>query len=67
MPAILLGANETQLQPSGGGLKGFLLDENIPSRISFAPSLPVIHATDLGPRLTDSAMWEYARANSSVM
>ncbi len=30
------------------GVKGFLLDENLPSRLTFTPSLPVTHASHLG-------------------
>ncbi len=43
-------------------MNGFLLDENLPRRLTLAPSLPVIHATDLGGSLTDSVLWEHARA-----
>ena len=48
-------------------MKGFLLDENLPSRVSFVPSLPVTHVSDLGASPSDSTVWEYARANSLVV
>ena len=45
-------------------MKGYLLDENLPNRVRFQPSLPVIHARDLGLEApSDSELWEYARAN----
>jgi predicted nuclease of predicted toxin-antitoxin system len=43
------------------------LDENIPSRIIFTPTLPVLHATSLGQSLSDTFLWEYARANEYVI
>lgn len=48
-------------------MKGLLLDENIPSRILFTPQLPVLHATSLGSSLSDTFLWEYARANEYVI
>lgn len=36
-------------------MKGFLLDENLPGLLVFTPSLPEIHALDLGDHLTDGA------------
>lgn len=48
-------------------MKGLLLDENIPSRILFTPQLPVLHATLLGSSLSDTFLWEYARANEYVI
>jgi predicted nuclease of predicted toxin-antitoxin system len=48
-------------------LKGFLLDENLPARLTFIPSLPVVHSTDLGRGVTDTFIWEYARVHSLVI
>ena len=52
--------------PATDSVTGYLLDENLPRRLTFMPSLPVTHATDLvasgavgGP--TDTQLWEYAR------
>jgi predicted nuclease of predicted toxin-antitoxin system len=45
-----------------------LLDENLPRRLTFTPTLPITHATDLaasgaleGP--TDTLLWEHAAAH----
>lgn len=48
-------------------MKGFLLDENLPRYLTFAPRLPVIHATDLGDRPTDTQLWQYAREHELVI
>lgn len=48
-------------------MKGFLLDENLPGRMAIATSLPVFHATDLGPSLPDWDLWNFARENSLVL
>ena len=48
-------------------MKGLLLDENIPSRIIFTPTLPVLHSTSLGQSLSDTFLWEYALENASVI
>jgi predicted nuclease of predicted toxin-antitoxin system len=44
-------------------LTGYLLDENLPHRLTFTPSLPVTHATDLITSPTDTLLWEHARAH----
>jgi len=44
-------------------LTGYLLDENLPRRLTFAPSLPVTHATDLAASPSDTLLWEHARAH----
>lgn len=41
-------------------MKGFLLDENLPTRLTFSPSLPVSHARDFGENPTDSELWDLA-------
>ena len=41
-------------------MKGYLIDENIPGRLLFSPSLPVVHATTLGASVSDSGLWSYA-------
>lgn len=48
-------------------MKGFLLDENVPYRLTFIPSLPLIHSSDLGLSLSDTSLWEYARYNEFVI
>jgi predicted nuclease of predicted toxin-antitoxin system len=63
MHAVLLGIDEASFLSAGGFLKGFILDENVPKRITFAPRIPVISASELGHSLSDSSIWEYARDN----
>ena len=48
-------------------MKGFLLDENLPTRLTFSPSLPVSHARDLGENPSDSELWDLAKAARSVI
>jgi len=48
-------------------VNGYLLDENLPTRLRFVPSLPVVHATSLGIQPTDSQVWEHARVNDLVI
>ena len=48
-------------------MKGFLFDENVPRRIRFTPSLPIVHATQLGESCIDSHLWTYARENALVI
>ncbi len=48
-------------------LTGFLLDENLPGRLRFTPSLPVLHARDLGLSLNDTDLWRYARERDLVI
>ena len=48
-------------------MNGFLLDENLPTRLRFTPALQVIHATAIGTQPTDSQLWEYARTNDLVI
>lgn len=42
-------------------MNGFLFDQNLPSRLTFTPSLPVVPATALGSNPTDSMLWEHAQ------
>lgn len=48
-------------------MKGFLFDENLPIHILFSPAWPVEHVTDLGERLSDTEIWEYAKTNNLVI
>ena len=41
-------------------MKGWLLDQNVPTRLTFTPALPVIPATAVGPNPTDSQLWAHA-------
>lgn len=42
-------------------MKGFLFDQNLPGRLTFQPSQPVVAATSLGPNPTDTELWTFAR------
>lgn len=48
-------------------MKGFLLDENLPYRLQFTPSLPVIHSTDIGDCPSDGLVWKHAEVNQLVI
>jgi predicted nuclease of predicted toxin-antitoxin system len=48
-------------------VKGYLFDENIPLPLRFTPSLPVIHATTLGPSPSDRLLWPHATRNPLVI
>lgn len=48
-------------------MKGFLFDENLPINIQFLPSSPVEHVTEIGERLSDTEIWEYAKAKDLVI
>jgi predicted nuclease of predicted toxin-antitoxin system len=48
-------------------MTGFLLDENLPERLRFSPSQPVIHVRDLGSSLTDSDVWNHAKTHDLVI
>ncbi len=42
-------------------MKGWLLDQNLPSRLAFTPTLPVVAAASLGGNPSDGQLWDYAR------
>jgi len=48
-------------------MKGFLLDENLPARLRFTPSLPVVSISTLGTSPSDTAVWELARREELVI
>jgi predicted nuclease of predicted toxin-antitoxin system len=48
-------------------LKGFLLDENLPYRLTFTPSQPFLHSTDLGACPSDDSVWKHAAINQLVI
>ena len=48
-------------------MKGFLFDENIPSRLTFTPRLPLHSSAIVGGNPSDSDIWQYARANELVI
>jgi predicted nuclease of predicted toxin-antitoxin system len=48
-------------------MKGLLLDENLPARLLFSPSLPVVPLSSIGANPTDSQIWEFARQHELVI
>ena len=44
-----------------GGMKGFLFDENLPTRLRFSPRLPIVPTFNNGRNPSDSQIWEFAR------
>ncbi len=66
--------SELRLTPDGEpllgvarGMEGFLLDQNLPARLTFKPTLPVTPAATLGPNATDTLLWDYARERELVI
>ena len=48
-------------------MTGFLFDENLPAVSNLSPTLPILHATSLGIRMSDTALWDYARRHDLVI
>jgi predicted nuclease of predicted toxin-antitoxin system len=48
-------------------MKGFLLDENLPSRLQCAPSLPVAPFSVAGRNPSDSIIWNFAKERELVI
>ena len=48
-------------------MKGFFFDENLPTRIQFKPSLPLVSGQDLGSSPTDTEVWEFARKRELII
>jgi len=48
-------------------VNGFLLDENLPSRLRLISPLPVTHSNDLGESPTDDDIWNFAKRNRLVI
>jgi predicted nuclease of predicted toxin-antitoxin system len=42
-------------------MNGFFFDENLPAKILFTPSLPIIHVSVLGRSPSDTEIWQYAK------
>ena len=45
----------------------FLVDVNLPKHFSFFNSSEFIHVVDINPRMTDKAIWEYAREKGLII
>jgi predicted nuclease of predicted toxin-antitoxin system len=48
-------------------MKGFLFDQNLPSRVQFGLSLSEVPLTDVGSRPTDTQVWNFARERRLVI
>ena len=48
-------------------MTGLILDENLPTNLAFKPSLPVVHCSSLGKRVTDEAIWNHAHKHELVI
>jgi predicted nuclease of predicted toxin-antitoxin system len=48
-------------------MKGFFFDENVPSRIQFSPSYPLVSGASLGSSPTDTLVWDFARQHELVI
>ncbi|HEY1171718.1 MAG TPA: DUF5615 family PIN-like protein [Verrucomicrobiae bacterium] len=48
-------------------MKGFFFDENLPSRLTFSPSLPVHFTSELGASPDDTSVWNEARQREWVI
>jgi predicted nuclease of predicted toxin-antitoxin system len=48
-------------------MKGYLFDENLPSRITVSTALPIKNTKDVGASPSDTELWEYARKNELVI
>ena len=44
-------------------MKGFLFDANVPSRLQFKPTLPLISLSAVNQKPTDTEIWNYAAAH----
>lgn len=50
-----------------GGMKGFLLDENLPAWFPVHAGLPVIHSTQIAVQASDTDLWHYAQSQGLVI
>jgi predicted nuclease of predicted toxin-antitoxin system len=48
-------------------MKGFLLDENLPSRLRFSPGLPLVAFSKVSRHPSDADIWHYARRHELVI
>ena len=67
MPRVFCAVAEAPLYTLGGRLKGYLFDENLPSRLTFKPSLPVVFSSSLGASPSDDMLWSHGCEHSLVI
>ena len=48
-------------------MNGFLFDENLPVKIQFTASLPIVHVSILGDSPSDTQIWQYAKERKLVI
>ena len=48
-------------------MTGYLIDENLPDRLTLPTRFQLQHVRELGPQLTDAEVWRYAKANDLVI
>ncbi len=48
-------------------MKGFLFDENLPSKLTVQPFLPVVSSSSLGASPTDTQIWQHAKREELVV
>jgi len=48
-------------------MKGFLFDENLPTRLRFSPKLPIVPVSKVGRTPGDSQIWEHAQKHRLVI
>lgn len=48
-------------------MKGFLFDENLPTRLRFSPGLPIVPFSKAGKNPNDSQIWEFAKKRELVI
>lgn len=48
-------------------MNGFLFDANVPSRLHFKPSLPLLSLSAVGKKPTDTEIWNYAASHRLVI
>jgi predicted nuclease of predicted toxin-antitoxin system len=67
LPPIFVPLDGKSFSAGIRGVKGFLLDENLPYRLRFRPAGLVTHSRDLGENVSDDRLWKYARLNDLVI
>ena len=67
MPPVFVSPDGQPFHAPPSGVKGFLFDENLPRRVLFVPSHPVLHVEMLGRSPDDAALWECARNEEFVI